>query len=156
MILLKFNCDIDLGVIIGFVSLILGGIAFFKSLRLEKQQYKLNKYALENEETKREEEKYAKIRITPVEKLASSNYMIIKMENYGKCDATEIEVLILGEYGYHVGFDHVLPKSLKEGESIEIGLHCYDNRYDIEYEVRWKDRAGKHSEQSRFRNTTKR
>ena len=156
MVLFKLNCDIDLGVIIGFVSLILGGIAFFKSLKLEKQQFKLNKYAIENEEAKREEEKHAKIRITPAEKLVSSNYMIVKMENYGKCDATEIEVLILGEYGYHVGFDYGLPKTLKEGENMEIGLHCYDNRYDIDYEVRWKDKAGKHSEKSRFRNITKR
>jgi hypothetical protein len=156
MILLKFNCDIDLGVIIGFVSLILGGIAFFKSLRLEKQQYKLNKYALENEENKREEEKHAQISITPTEKSVLSNYMVLKIENYGKCEATEIKVTILSETSYYYGFDNDLPKTLKPNESREIGFHWSDNRFSIEYEVSWKDKAGQHIEKSEFRNTSSR
>lgn len=156
MKLIEFNSDIDLGVIVGFVSLVLAGIAFFKSWRLEKQQYKLNKYAIENEVNKREEKKHAKIRIISLEKPVPSNYMIVQIENIGKCEATEIEVAILSESEYYMDFAQDLPKSLKAGESREIGFHCSDNRFSIEYEVHWKDKAGQQLEKSEFRNTCRR
>lgn len=153
LVLLEFNSDIDLGLIIGFVSLVLAGIAFFKSWRLEKQQYKLNNYALENEEIKREEEKHAMIRVLSLEKPVPSNYMIVRIENSGKCEATEIKVTILSETSYYYGFDNDVPKMLKPNECREIGFHWSDNRFSIEYEVCWIDKAGQHIEKSEFRNT---
>ncbi len=156
MILLQFNWNFDLGVVVGLIGIGLSLVALIISWRLFNQQRVINNYIIENEKKKREEEKHAKIRITSLEKAVPNNYMIVKIENYGECEATEIEVTILSESSYYHGFAQDLPKALKPTENREIGFHWSDNQYSIKYEVKWEDKAGKHSEESEFRNTSKR
>lgn len=154
MITLKFIHDFGYGDLFGALSFVISIVAIIISIRTNKRELELKSYAIENEKKKREEEKHAMIRVLPLEKPVPSNYMIVRIENIGKCEASEIKVTILRETSYYYGFDNDVPKMLKPNEGREIGFHWSDNRYSIEYEVRWIDKAGQHIENSEFRNTS--
>jgi len=153
MIILKFINDFGYCDLFCALSFIISIIALIISIHTNKRELELKRYAIENEKEKREEERHAMIRLSSIEKPVYNNYMIVQIKNIGKCEATEIQITILSETSYYYGFDNDVPKMLKPNESREIGFHWSDNRFSIEYEVHWKDKAGQHIEKSEFRNT---
>ena len=142
MVFLEFNWDFDLGVIIGLLGIAVSIIAITKTRKIEKQQFLLNKFALENEEKKREEEKHANIIITPIDGTKSNNYMTVKFANTGKCKADNIHVQILNDTYHVLRFSPNPPSSLNPGEIVEVGFECYDNPFYIKYKIQWEDKSG--------------
>lgn len=154
MKLLAFNWDIDLGFIVAAIGLVIGVISFIKARRLEKQQYKLNEYALEDKKREREEAKHARIRIEPY-KSNGRCYMMVRMKNEGKCDAKQIKVAILNDIAKcnedAMKFDHEPSDMLEAGRYEEIGFFSYCSDFYAEYQVSWVDDAGEQSYQGRFK-----
>lgn len=153
MTLLAFNWDFDLGCIIAFFSLIIAAVSFLKTRKLEKQQFKLNEYALAEKKREIEELKHASVKLEPVSKI-NSHYMTVRIINNGKCDARQIKVTFLNDiikqYPDAIAFEETPPEFLKANDHVVVGLTCSCHDTYANYIVNWVDDAGEQTYEGSF------
>ncbi len=145
MVLLAFNWDLDLGFVIGLLGLVFSVWAMLRTRKLEKQQYKLNQYELEDREKAREEEKHAKLKVYGVSDDLRSR-MAMRITNEGKCAAEEIQLLIMNlstvEFPEGLEIEGKTPSRLGAGDSFDFFLNCWTDDDVLELRVKWIDEAG--------------
>ena len=145
MTLLKFNWDIDLGFVVGFLGFAFSMWAMLRTRKLEKQQYKLNQYAIDEKEKELEEAKHAKLKVFG---LTEDLRCMMKMRivNDGKCTAENLKLTIenksLQEHPEGLTFDRELPHRLEAGESFDFALNCWTGEDVLELRMTWEDETG--------------
>lgn len=145
MILLAFNWDLDLGFILGLLGFAGSMWAVIRTRKLEKQQYTLNKYAIEEKEKEREEAKHAKLKVYgTTEDLRC--LMKMRIVNDGKCDADDVTLTIMNkslqEYPEGLSFDRNIPSHLGAGDDFDFALNCWTGEDVLELKITWTDDSG--------------
>lgn len=147
MILLKFNWDIDLGFIVGFLGFAFSMWAMLRTRKLEKQQYKLNQYAIEEKEKEREEAKHAKLKVYSLSEDLRC-MMKMRLVNDGKCTAEDVTLTIvnksLQDYPEGLSFDREIPHRLEADDEFDFAVNCWTGEDVLELKMTWVDDSGPH------------
>lgn len=145
MILLKFNWDIDLGFIVGFLGFVISMMAMLRTRKLEKQQYKLNQYEIEEKEKEREEAKHANLKISKVTNISDIETKLM-IDNRGKNDANYVELKIvnksLEQAPKQMWIEDEIPKRIGSGDRFYFVVYSWTGDNILEIKVTWQDEAG--------------
>jgi hypothetical protein len=145
MLLIAFNWDLDLGFILGLLGFAGSMWAVLRTLKLEKQQYTLNKYAIEEKEKEREEAKHAKLKVFGTSEDLRC-LMKMRIANDGKCDADDVTLTIMNkslqEYPEGLSFDRNIPSHLGAGDGFDFALNCWTGEDVLELKITWTDDSG--------------
>ncbi|MCR4964892.1 MAG: hypothetical protein K6A41_04475 [Bacteroidales bacterium] len=144
--LLAFNWNLDLGVVIGIISLIIAGVSLTIGIRTHCQQSKLNKYDLEERIREREALKHANL-VLEFSKRIKGGPMLILIKNTGKCAAKEIKIgftnEIIQQYPNALEILSELPEIVEAESDNEVEFLCSSADSFAKYWISWVDDAGK-------------
>ena len=120
-----FNWEINLVVITSCISIVFLFLTFIMTKRINKKQSGLIDYEIKNNKFELEDRNYAKLRITQPDKSTMDNCYELKIENYGKCKADNINIRILTRGYRMIGFNTDVPRSLEPEAYVNIDFLGY-------------------------------
>lgn len=123
--------------VISCVSFVFSCISLF-------QDYKIKKHQIKKDKEEDEEKKHAKIKMASIKGLR--NYMVIRIQNVGKCAARDLKIEVLNEAAKQDAnvacFTQEVPSFLAAGDAVDLGFQCYLIDDYVKFNVDLEDDSG--------------
>lgn len=123
--------------VISCVSFVFSCISLF-------QDYKIKKHQIKKDKEEDEKKKHAKINITSIE--GRHNYMVIRIQNVGRCAAKDLRIKVLNEAAQKdekvACFTQKVPSFLAAGDAVDLGFQCYLIDDYVKFNVDLEDDSG--------------